>query len=66
MFKNLNFKELRTVPNILSMLRIVLIIPFVILFLQQNYVFAAVIFIISGISDALDGFIARKFPVLTK
>lgn len=66
MIKNLDFKELKTVPNLLSMLRILLIIPFVFFFLSGNYIMAAVMIIISGISDALDGFIARKFNQITE
>lgn len=65
MFKNINLKELKTIPNLLSLLRIVLIAPFVVFFLRQNYIAAAIIIIISGVSDALDGFIARKFNQIT-
>lgn len=65
MIKNINIKELKTIPNILSLFRIALIIPFVIFFLQKNYIAAAVAIILSGITDALDGFIARKFNQIT-
>ena len=65
MIKNINLKELKTIPNLLSMLRIVLIVPFVIFFLNENYIAAAATIILSGISDALDGFIARKFNQIT-
>lgn len=65
MIKNINIKELKTIPNILSLFRIALIIPFVIFFLQKNYIAAAIAIILSGISDALDGFIARKFNQIT-
>ncbi|MBR1730995.1 MAG: CDP-alcohol phosphatidyltransferase family protein [Ruminococcus sp.] len=65
MIKNLNLKEIKTIPNILSLFRIVLIIPFVIFFLNENYIAAAIAIILSGISDALDGFIARKFNQIT-
>ena len=47
MIKNLNLKELKTIPNILSMFRIVLIIPFVIFFLQKNYIAAAIMIILN-------------------
>lgn len=65
MIKNLNLKEIKTIPNLLSLFRIVLIIPFVIFFLRGNYIAAAVFIIISGITDALDGFVARKFNQIT-
>ncbi len=65
MIKNINIKELKTIPNILSLFRIALIIPFIIFFLQRNYIAAAVAIILSGLTDALDGFIARKFNQIT-
>lgn len=61
-----NAKEIFTVPNLLSFFRIILIVPFVYFFLQKNYVFAAAALILSGISDALDGFIARTFNQITQ
>lgn len=63
--KNFNKKDLLTIPNLLSFFRIALIAPFCIFFLQKNYIAAAVALILSGISDALDGFIARTFNQVT-
>jgi cardiolipin synthase len=60
-----NMSEIRTIPNLLTLLRIVLIVPFVIFFIQENYILAAVCVIISGITDAFDGFIARTFNQVT-
>ena len=65
MIKNINLKDFKTIPNLLSILRILLIIPFVIFFLRGNYIAAAVMIIISGLSDAMDGFIARRFNQIT-
>jgi cardiolipin synthase len=49
------------VPNLLTLLRI-LLIPFFIITLSYKYQgIALIIFICSGITDALDGFIARTF-----
>lgn len=59
------WKENLTVPNILSVLRILLIIPFVFFFLSKNYIAAAAMVIISGLSDMFDGMIARKFNQIT-
>lgn len=52
--------DILTIPNALSFLRILLITPFMIFFLSENYVWASVMIIISGLSDCVDGFIARK------
>jgi len=52
---------MRHIPNILSSLRI-LLIPFLIYFvLQGEMFFAALTLIFSGLSDLLDGCLARKF-----
>ncbi len=56
---NLNF------PNILSIFRIIILIPFVKFILKDNYIVSGFILIISGISDMLDGIIARKFNQVT-
>lgn len=50
-----------TIPNLICLVRILLITPFVVFFLDGEYVTAAVVIIISGLSDCFDGFIARKF-----
>lgn len=66
MFKDVKAQDWLTIPNILSFFRIVLIVPFVYFFLEKNYVLAAVMLILSGLSDACDGFIARKFNQVTE
>ena len=54
-------KSTFTIPNIISLFRILLITPFVVFFLNRDYIVAAVILVVSGISDFLDGVIARRF-----
>ncbi|MDF1589573.1 MAG: CDP-alcohol phosphatidyltransferase family protein [Gammaproteobacteria bacterium] len=48
-------------PNAISILRIVLVIPVVIALLNNNFSTALVLFAIAGFSDALDGFLAKHF-----
>lgn len=55
-----------TVPNILTVSRILLIIPFLILFFYDYYVVALVVLIFSGITDILDGYIARRFNQISQ
>lgn len=56
---------LKHVPNILTMIRF-LLIPFIVVFaLQDNYIVATVFLVISGFTDVADGFIARKFNFIT-
>lgn len=54
-------KRFLTVPNILSVARIIMV-PFFIMFYILGYTkISFILFVISGITDVLDGFIARKF-----
>ena len=57
--------DLVTIPNLLTYLRFVLVVPFVWFFLEKNYIAAAVCFGFSGLSDCLDGFFARKLNQVT-
>lgn len=56
---------LKHVPNILTLLRFILIAPIVILIANDEYIFALLFLILSGITDVLDGTIARKFNFIT-
>jgi len=47
------------IPNILTLLRILLTPLFVIFLLKHLYFFAMIVFTLAAISDGLDGFIAR-------
>lgn len=58
--------DLWTVPNLLTYLRFVLVVPFVILFLSEKYLLSAICIGLSGISDCLDGFFARKLNQVTQ
>lgn len=53
--------QLRQIPNLLTILRILLIIPFAWCVLDQQYAYALLIFFIAGLSDGVDGFLARQF-----
>ncbi len=49
------------IPNILTLIRILLTPLFVIFLLKNLYSSALIVFAVAGISDGLDGFIARYF-----
>ncbi len=55
-----------TIPNVLTLVRIILIPLLVILLLENQLGKALGIFIIAGITDALDGLIARMFQQKSK
>lgn len=50
-----------TIPNLLTFLRMALIPIFAILLYYGNGLWALVIFFFAGLSDAVDGFVARRF-----
>ena len=50
-----------TVPNLLTIFRMVLIPVFASLLFYQKFVLALVVFVIAGITDGLDGLLARRF-----
>lgn len=64
-----NKKGLFNIPNCLCFFRILLIPLFLYVYfvadLKNRYIVAAFVLVISGISDFLDGFIARKFNMVT-
>ncbi|MFI3325126.1 MAG: CDP-alcohol phosphatidyltransferase family protein [Clostridia bacterium] len=66
MFKNKEFNQNINVPNSLCALRIACIPFFCYYFLEDELPISILIMVISGISDALDGFIARKFNQITE
>lgn len=63
-------KEIFSVPNIMSYFRIALIPVFVFVYLRadgyRDYSAAGVIVAVSGLTDFLDGFIARRFNMVTE
>ena len=67
---NISKKELLSIPNCMSYFRILLIPLFCITYIGANskkdYYMAAGIIIISGVTDFLDGKIARKFQMITE
>lgn len=53
------------IPNILTIIRF-LLIPIIIIFaLQNNYIAAIIVLTLSGLTDILDGYIARKFNFIS-
>ncbi len=54
------------IPNILTTIRLI-IIPFFAYFIlvKENFWVAAVLFLLSGITDVVDGWIARRYNMIT-
>jgi len=52
---------LRDVPNIISFLRLLAVMPVVYLLLEHQYGWALLLFAAAGLSDGLDGFLAKHY-----
>jgi cardiolipin synthase len=53
--------RLRDLPNIISLLRLLAVIPVVYLLLRREFGWALALFAAAGLSDGLDGFLAKQF-----
>jgi cardiolipin synthase (CMP-forming) len=57
---------MRSLPNIISTLRIFLVIPTVYFLLNDRHSYALLVFLIAGLSDGLDGYLARRYGWTTR
>ena len=57
---------LRYLPNSLTLLRLLLALPLGVFILRENYTWALLTGLVAGVSDALDGFAARRLGVLSR
>ena len=58
--------QILTIPNLLSLVRLLLIPLIVWLYVGQNhYLAAAAVIVLSGLTDIADGIIARKFHMVS-
>lgn len=60
------FSGCLTVPNLLSLIRILLIPVFGVLFYQGHIGWAVIVLVISGLTDFFDGKIARRFNQISE
>ena len=60
-----SLKKVFTIPNTISMVRVALIPVFIWAFMAGRDILALVLVVISGISDKLDGTIARRFNMVS-
>ncbi|TCL41082.1 CDP-alcohol phosphatidyltransferase family protein [Harryflintia acetispora] len=61
------YSQLKSIPNILSLVRILLIPFFLWAFLwKRSYLLSSGLLIVSGLSDLCDGYIARRFNMVTE
>lgn len=60
------WQQLRTVPNLLSLLRLALVPVFLVLILSGSNVLAIFVLIVASVTDYLDGYFARKLNQETR
>lgn len=58
-------RDLRTIPNIISLSRIVLIFIAVVFYLNHYYMTAVIMGLLAGLSDYADGILARRLNQVT-
>jgi cardiolipin synthase len=58
--------KLKYIPNMICVVRIILVAPIVWSLLQGRYGLALGLILVAGLSDALDGFLARRFDWRTR
>ncbi len=62
-------KNIFTIPNIISFIRLLMIPFFAIFYFSENienrYIYCIALVVLSGLSDVVDGFIARKFNMVS-
>lgn len=65
--KQLRTKEIFSIPNLMGYLRILLIPVFCYLYIaKQQYLWAAAVVLFSSLTDLFDGWVARKFNMVTQ
>ena len=58
--------DLSWIPNAISLMRICLIAPIILLFINDEFGWALGLFVIASLSDGLDGYIAKKYDWNTR
>ncbi len=54
------------IPNLISMARVLLVLPTVMALLNEQFVLALLLYTIAGISDGLDGYIAKRYNYISR
>jgi len=62
---NINRNKWRYIPNILTVLRLAVLPVMAYFMIKEKWVLSLVIFVLAEITDILDGYIARKFQVIS-
>ena len=58
--------EIFTIPNFLTLLRIIFVPVFIYLYMQGEHLASAVMILVCGATDFLDGYIARHYHQISE
>ncbi len=53
--------SLRWIPNAITLMRLALILPLVVLIVRGEFGWALAIFLVASVSDGIDGYLAKRF-----
>ncbi|MDH3491254.1 MAG: CDP-alcohol phosphatidyltransferase family protein [Gammaproteobacteria bacterium] len=56
----------RWLPNAISLLRVVLVAPILLLILNEHFPLALALFFVAGFSDGIDGYLAKRYDWHTR
>ncbi len=57
---------LKVIPNLITLLRLLLVVPVAISILRGEFILTLILFAICSISDGLDGYLARRFDCASR
>lgn len=52
-----------TIPNLITIARLIIVPLVIVMIIQGEWAWAFLLFVVAGVSDAVDGFIARRFDM---
>lgn len=58
--------SLRWLPNAISIMRIVLVVPILLFIVDEQYDLALILFFVAAFSDGVDGYLAKRFDWHTR
>jgi len=53
--------DLSVIPNLITLMRLLLVMPVAVAILNHEYLLTLILFAIASVSDGLDGYLARRF-----
>lgn len=56
----------RDIPNLITVARILMIAPIIWVLVREQYALALLLFAVAGLSDTLDGYLAKRFDWTTR